>query len=93
MDDDDEMDEREAEPRALPEVTVDAGPCCICGKAEQVHGCFRCGRPVCMHPEQYMEDSSCGSWILDWWHDSAFDLDDGNAFWCRACLKKVYGNG
>jgi len=39
-----------------------------------------------------MEDSTCGGWILDWWHNSAFDPDDGNEFYCQNCLKEAYGD-
>ena len=86
----DDDDESECEPRELPTMNVD-GSCCVCGKPGQQSGCFRCGLPVCMVPGDYMADSACGSWILDWWHDSAFDADDGNEFWCKVCLEEVYG--
>ena len=44
----DDDEEVEREPQELPEIRLDeAGPCCMCGKPEQQHGCFRCGRPVC----------------------------------------------
>ena len=44
--------------------------------------CFRCGCPV------HWQEPDCGGWILDWWHPMAFDEDDGNEFWCQACLDK-----
>src|SRR5712691_10050123 len=62
-------EEREEEPRELPEVKLDApGACCICGKPDCERGCFKCGRPVCYHSEDYLADSDCGGWILDSWH-------------------------
>lgn len=91
--DDDELaldGEREEEPRELPEVTVASAPCTTCGKLEQFHGCFRCGKSVCMDEQQYMADTDCGAWILDWWSNGAMNPDDGNEYWCQACLREVY---
>lgn len=69
-----------------------AAPCSVCGKPDQAQACMRCGKPVCMDPTDYMADSECGSWILDWWHDSAMrDDEDGNEFYCKPCLKEAYG--
>ncbi len=83
----DDDEEIEPEPRELPEVRLDeAGPCCICGKPGQQHGCFRCGRPVCMDARDYLADSTCGGWIMDWWSNGAFDPDEGNEFWCHTCI-------
>ena len=83
----DDDEELEHEPRELPVIRLDeAGRCCICGKLEQQHSCLRCGRPVCMDKADYLADSTCSGWIMDWWSNGAFDPDDGNEFWCRACL-------
>jgi len=80
------------EQREMPEVWLSAlGPCGMCGKPDQRHGCFKCGRPVCMDESNYMADSACGGWILDWWSNGAMDPDDGNEFWCQACLAEEYG--
>lgn len=85
-------EERKQEERALPEVwLMEKGACCMCGVPEQRHGCFRCGRPVCMQASNYLADSPCGGWILDWWSNGAYDLDNGNEFWCRTCLQEEYG--
>ncbi len=88
--DKDEEDMREEEPREMPEARLDApGPCCICGKPDCTHACFLCGKPVCMDPQNYYADSSCGSWIMDWWSNGADDPDDGNEFWCNTCLEEA----
>jgi hypothetical protein len=86
---DDDLDrEQEPEPQELPSFLLDeSGPCRICGRPKQHHACFHCGSPVCMDESNYMNDTVCGSWILDWWHNSAFDPDDGNEFWCKECVK------
>jgi len=85
---DDDLDlEQEQEPRELPSVLLDEpGPCCMCGKPDQQRGCFRCGRPICMDAANYLNDSPCGGWILDWWSTGACDPDDGNEFWCHECI-------
>jgi hypothetical protein len=84
----DDDGESEQEPREMPEVHLqESGPCCMCSKPDQQYGCFRCGRPVCMDESNYMADSACGGWIMDWWSNSAFDPDDGNEFWCRECIE------
>src|SRR5215469_1320906 len=89
-DEDSVMDEDE--PRAMPEVWLaETGPCCVCSKADQRHGCFHCGRPVCMDAGDYMNDSTCGGWIMDWWTSGAMDPDDGNEFLYKACLEAEYG--
>jgi hypothetical protein len=85
----DEEDLREDDPQALPEARLDTpGPCCICGKPDCTHACFLCGKPVCMDTQNYQADSSCGSWIMDWWSNGADDPDDGNEFWCNSCLEE-----
>lgn len=88
---DDDLDtEQEREPHELPVALLDEpGPCCMCGKVGQPHACFHCGKPVCMNTEDYQADSTCGRWVLDWWHTAAFDPDDGNEFWCQACLEEA----
>ncbi len=94
--DDDLADERneEPEPRELPEFLLEQpGPCCICGKPERTHGCFRCGKPVCINEQNYLRDSACGSWILDWWTVGAYDPDDGNEFWCQKCVEQALAAG
>ncbi|MGI9057116.1 MAG: hypothetical protein ACR2H5_00875 [Ktedonobacteraceae bacterium] len=84
-----EDEDGESEPRALPEVVSSGpGPCCVCKKSGRWRSCFRCGRPVCMDETNYMADTACGSWILDWWQESAFDEDDGNEYWCHACQEQ-----
>jgi hypothetical protein len=84
---DDELKE-DLEPRELPEVKLsESGPCCVCGTPNCTNACFCCGEPVCMDPTDYQGDSACGGWILDWWHNSAYDPDDGNEFWCRGCME------
>ena len=83
--------EGEQEPRAMPEVHLqESGPCCVCGKPDQQYGCFRCGRPVCMDASNYMADSACGGWIMDWCSNGAFDPDEGNEFWCRECIEAEF---
>src|SRR6266568_1540295 len=80
-------EDREEEPRELPEVKLDAtGDCCICGRPGCRNGCFKCGKPACYHPTNYLADSPTGfgGWILDTWHP---DAHDGNEYWCDACLK------
>ena len=65
------------EPRELPEALLDEpGPCCICDKPDQRHACFSCGKPVCMHPIDYLADTRCGGWILDSWHPVAPDENE-----------------
>lgn len=65
---------------------MDEKICVTCGKSLAYDtACYRCGEPV------HIQEPECGSWILDWWHESAFDEVDGNEFWCRACLGEVYG--
>ncbi len=80
---DEDLDEREEEPRELPTVDVVPGPCVTCGTPGQSHGCFKCGQPVC-HAQNYLADTACGGWILDSWHPAA---PDENEYWCKACLK------
>ena len=85
---DDDLEE-EREPRELPEVhLLESGPCCMCGKPDQQHGCFRCGRPVCIDDSNYMADSACGGWIMCWCSNGAMDPDDGNEFWCHECIEE-----
>ncbi len=84
--DEDLDEEREEEPRELPEVRLDQpGPCIICGLPGCRNGCFSCGLPVCYHPDNYLADSptGCGGWILDTWHPAA---PDENEYWCTNCL-------
>lgn len=90
----DDEAESEPEPREMPAVFLnESGPCCMCGKPDQQRGCFRCGRPVCMDPENSMNDSGCGGWIMDWWSNGAMDPDDGNEFWCKECIaEQLAGN-
>jgi hypothetical protein len=89
-DDDVEIEQEEREPQELPVALLDEpGPCCMCGKVGQPRACFHCGKPVCMSTEDYQADSSCGGWILDWWHNAAFDPDDGNEFWCKTCIEEA----
>jgi hypothetical protein len=38
-----------------------------------------------MDESNYMADSECGGWIMDWFSNGAMDPDDGNEFWCKAC--------
>jgi hypothetical protein len=93
IDYDDEIEE-EREPREMQEVRLDEpGPCCMCGKPDQRHGCFRCGRPVCMDESNYLADSACGGWIMDWCSNGEFDPDDGNEFWCHACIEEELAAG
>jgi hypothetical protein len=44
-----------------------------------------------MNADNYMNDSTCGGWIMDWWSNGAMDPDDGNEFWCKMCLEAEYG--
>jgi hypothetical protein len=77
--------EGEPEPQELPEVRLEyPGPCCVCGKPGCIHGCFSCGKPVCYAATYYPDDSECGGWILDSWHN---DAPDENEFWCLHCLE------
>jgi hypothetical protein len=88
--DDDEYED-DPEPVELPTVSIyPPARCCICRRPGQSLGCFRCGKPVCYNEKDYQRDSHCGGWILDWWHNSAYDYDDGNEFYCRKCLQKAY---
>lgn len=88
-----EDEDYEGEPQEMQSVTIDPpGPCTTCGKEGCTDGCFRCGQAVCMNAEDYQADTDCGGWILDWWHPSAYDYDDGNEYWCKACLEAEYGN-
>jgi hypothetical protein len=81
--DDDELDE-EREPEEVQTVTVyPPAPCCICGRPEQGHACFRCGQAVCYNQENYFGESTCGGWILDTWHP---EHPHGNEFYCNVCL-------
>jgi hypothetical protein len=82
----DDEEEEERELQELPMVDAD-GPCCICGKPDQKHGCFVCGRPVCYDEEDYFKDTKCGGWILDTWHDAH---PEGNEFYCQECLAEQY---
>jgi hypothetical protein len=85
---DDIEEEREDEPREMQTILLDEpGPCIICQKPDCHYGCFRCGRPVCYKLDNYLADSTCGGWIMDWWSNGAYDPDDGNEFWCKACLE------
>lgn len=89
---DDEQDDLEQGEKELPEVFLtESGPCVVCGKAGCQQGCFRCGKPVCMNGQDYQADSSCGSWLLDWWSNGAMESTDGNEFWCNGCLEEGYG--
>lgn len=92
MSSEEKEEKEEHEPQKGAEVAEfgpwEPGPCCICGKPDQEHGCFRCGRFVCIDETDFMLDSACGGWILDWWHPCAFDPDDGNEFWCRECFQQ-----
>lgn len=65
---------------------MDETMCVTCGKPLEFDtACYCCGEPVHLH------EPDCGAWILDSWHESAFDDVDGNEFWCRACLTREYG--
>lgn len=80
----DDEEERDQEPREVQTLTIyPPAPCWLCGRPEQGHVCFRCGRPVCYNQENYFSDSSCGGWILDTWHN---EHPDGNEFYCKVCL-------
>src|SRR5437762_11264341 len=81
-----DLNDFEEELQELPEVRLDeSGDCCVCGKPGCANGCFRCGKPVCYAVTYYPEDSTCGGWILDSWHN---DAPDENAFWCLNCLQE-----
>jgi hypothetical protein len=92
--DDYEDQEENEDERPMPDMphVHPPEPCSVCGKPGAIRGCMRCGQPVCIHPENYMADSTCGGWIMDWWSNGAMDPDDGNEFWCKPCLKEVYGD-
>ncbi|MGH2505874.1 MAG: hypothetical protein ACRDHZ_00405 [Ktedonobacteraceae bacterium] len=64
--------------------------CSICGKPGCTRGCVHCGKAVCINAENYMEGSTCGGWIMDWWSNGAYDPDEGNEFWCNTCKKEEY---
>lgn len=68
----------------LPDTSLDhPAACWICGKPDCKRACFRCGFPVCYNEQSYFEDSTCGAWTLDTWHDAH---PEGNTFYCSVCL-------
>lgn len=75
-------DREEQEPEEVETCTVAPGPCVVCGRPGQRHACFRCGNPVCYHPTNYFEDSTCAGWILDSWHPGH---PHDNEMWCHIC--------
>lgn len=89
---DDYEDQVNEDERPMPDMAhiYPAENCSVCGKPDCTRGCMRCGKPVCTS-ENYMEDSTCGGWIMDWWSNGAMDPDEGNEFYCKPCLREVYG--
>jgi hypothetical protein len=84
---DEDFEERDEEVVELPEVRLDEpAPCHVCGKPGCINACFRCGKPICYAETYYPDDSTCGGWILDSWHN---DAPDENEFYCLHCLEAV----
>lgn len=89
---DDYEDQADEDERPMPDMphVYPAENCSVCNKPDCTRGCMHCGKPVCT-AEKYMEDSTCGGWIMDWWSNGAMDPDEGNEFWCKPCLVEEYG--
>ena len=90
---DDSEDQEDNDEQPMPDMphVHPPEPCSVCGKPDCIRACMHCGKPVCISAN-YMADSTCGGWIMDWWSNGATDPDDGNEFWCKPCLKEVYGD-